>query len=150
MLGKKRKKNSRMRGAKTTHGYGSKKKHRGSGHIGGVGNAGSGKRGDSKKPSIWSDKKYFGKFGFHRPGAKLEINAINIKVIEQNISKYVSKKLAEEKNGVFFINLENIGYNKLLGSGKVTRKFNITTEFASKNVVEKVKEAGGEVILASD
>ena len=35
-----------------THGYGSKKKHRGAGSRGGRGMAGSGKRADQKKPSI--------------------------------------------------------------------------------------------------
>jgi len=47
-----RKKNKRMRGAKTTHGYGAKKKHRGSGNKGGKGMAGSGKRADQKKTMI--------------------------------------------------------------------------------------------------
>ena len=48
----KRKKNTRMRGG-TTHGYGSMKKNRGAGNRGGRGNAGSGKRADSKKPKIY-------------------------------------------------------------------------------------------------
>ena len=61
----KRSKNTRQRGH-TTHGWGSMKKHRGKGHQGGAGMAGSGKRADSKKPSIWKDKRYFGKFGFIR------------------------------------------------------------------------------------
>ena len=51
----KRKKNVRQRGHKT-HGWGEKKKHRGKGHQGGAGMAGTGKRADSKKPSIWKDK----------------------------------------------------------------------------------------------
>ena len=58
----KRKKNSRQRGS-WTHGWGSKKKHRGAGHRGGKGNAGTGKKGDAKKPKIWKNKKYFGKYG---------------------------------------------------------------------------------------
>ena len=52
-----RKKNTRQRGSKT-HGCGSMKKRRGAGHRGGRGAAGSGKRGDCKKPSIWKNKKY--------------------------------------------------------------------------------------------
>jgi large subunit ribosomal protein L15 len=149
MLGRRKKKSARMRGAKTTHGYGSKKKHRGSGHTGGVGNAGSGKRGDSKKPSYWADQDYYGKHGFFHHGLKVKVNSINIRDIEQNLKSYLVRKLVEEKNGVYFVDLKHLGFNKLLGSGKVTMKFNITTEFASKNVVEKVKEAGGEVTVAS-
>ena len=49
----KRKKNSRQRGSHT-HGWGAMKKHRGAGNRGGRGAAGSGKRADSKKPSIWT------------------------------------------------------------------------------------------------
>ena len=45
MTHNKRKKNSRQRG-EWTHGWGAKKKHRGAGHRGGRGNAGSGKRGE--------------------------------------------------------------------------------------------------------
>ena len=58
----KRKKNSRQRGSQT-HGWGAKKKHRSFGNRGGKGMAGSGKRADSKKPSLWKER-YFGKIGF--------------------------------------------------------------------------------------
>ena len=58
----KRKKVTRYRGSKT-HGGGAKKKRRGAGNRGGRGMGGSGKRADSKKPSLWGAK-YFGKHGF--------------------------------------------------------------------------------------
>lgn len=145
MLGKKKRKNIRMRGTKT-HGWGEKKKHRGSGQKGGVGNAGSGKRGDSKKPSFWQDPKYFGKHGFIHHGAK-DVTAINIKTLEASIAKLVREKKAVEKNGVYTVDLTALGYDKLLAAGNVVNKFNITIASASKNVAEKVKKAGGEVIL---
>ena len=63
MVVNKRKKNSRQRGS-TTHGFGSKKKHRGHGSRGGSGLAGTGKRADAKKPSFWHDTEYFGGHGF--------------------------------------------------------------------------------------
>ena len=58
MVVNKLKKKVKYRGSKT-HGCGSMKKRRGAGHRGGRGAAGSGKRGDAKKPSIWNEK-YFG------------------------------------------------------------------------------------------
>ena len=66
MVVHKQKKNKRMRGAKTTHGYGAKKKHRGSGNKGGKGMAGSGKRADQKKTMILKvfGNEYFGRHGF--------------------------------------------------------------------------------------
>lgn len=141
----KRKKNTRQRGHKT-HGWGAKKKHRGKGHQGGAGMAGTGKRADSKKPSIWKDKHYFGKFGFVSKTPKIKINSINIGYIEQHIDKFISNNLIKKENGIYFVELEKLGFNKLLGDGRVSAKFRIKTPYASKSAIEKVKEAGGEVI----
>ena len=140
----KRKKNVRQRGSKT-HGWGAKKKHRGKGHQGGAGMAGTGKRADSKKPSVWKDKDYFGKHGFVSKTPKVKINPVNASYIEEHINKFISANLAKKENGVYSVELEKLGYNKLLGDGKVMSKFKIKTPYASKSAVEKIKEAGGEV-----
>ena len=139
----KRKKNERQRGSKT-HGWGAKKKHRGKGHQGGAGMAGSGKRADSKKPSIWKEH-YFGKFGFVSKTPKAKINAVNVSYIEQHIEKFVSSGLAKKEHDHFSLELGKIGFNKLLGDGRISLKIKITAPYASKTAVEKVKEAGGEV-----
>ena len=139
----KRKKNTRQRGHKT-HGWGAKKKHRGKGHKGGAGMAGTGKRADSKKPSIWKER-YFGKFGFVSKTPKIKIIAVNIGFIEQHLNKFLSSNLIKKEDSYYSIELEKIGYNKLLGDGRVSMKFKIKTPYASKTAVEKIKEAGGEV-----
>ena len=54
MVVNKRKKFSRQRGGHT-HGWGSKKKHRGSGNRGGKGMGGTGKRADQVKTLIWKE-----------------------------------------------------------------------------------------------
>ncbi len=141
----KRKKNTRQRGHKT-HGWGAKKKHRGQGHRGGRGMAGTGKRADSKKPSIWKDPNYFGKHGFVSKTPKVKINPVNISHIEQHIKKYLSNSLVTNENGSYLVDLEKLGFNKLLGDGKVSMKFRVKTPYASKTAIEKVKEAGGEII----
>lgn len=138
----KRKKNSRQRGSHT-HGWGSKKKHRGSGHKGGVGMAGSGKRADSKKPSLWKED-YFGKHGFISKRKKY-IKAINIWQIEEKINLWLQENKIKKENDAFVIDLEGLGFNKLLSSGIVKNKFRIKTPYASKNAVEKIRQAGGEV-----
>ena len=140
----KRKKNSRQRGSKT-HGWGAKKKHRGKGHQGGAGMAGTGKRADSKKPSIWKER-YFGKRGFVSKTPKVKINAINISYIEQHIDKFLSSNLIKKEDEFYFVELEKLGFNKLLGDGRVSMKFKIKTPYASKSAMEKVKEAGGEMV----
>ncbi len=142
----KRKKNVRQRGSKT-HGWGAKKKHRGKGHQGGAGMAGTGKRADSKKPSIWKDPHYFGKYGFISKTPKVKINPINIDDIEQHLNNFISSNLVKKESDYYTIELEKLGYNKLLGDGKVSIKLRIKTPFASKTAIEKIKKAGGEVIL---
>ena len=141
----KRKKNTRQRGHKT-HGWGAKKKHRGKGHHGGAGMAGTGKRADSKKPSIWKNLDYFGKHGFISKTPKVKINAVNIGFIEQHINKFLSDNLIKKEDGFYSVELEKLGFNKLLGDGRISVKFKIKTPYASKTAVEKVKEAGGEII----
>ncbi len=135
-----RRKNSRHRGSHT-HGWGSMKKHRGAGHKGGAGMAGTGKRADSKKPSIWK-LDYFGRRGFNTHN-KPEVIPVNILYIEEHL-----KEFSTEENGNYIIDLTKKGYTKLLGKGKVTKKLIIKVASASKGVAEAVKEAGGEVILA--
>src|SRR3989338_6066788 len=116
----KRKKNSRLRGSKT-HGWGAMKKHRGAGNRGGRGLAGTGKRADQMKTLHWKER-YFGKFGFRPGGAKEKIMAINIIDIEEKIDELCSKKMIEKNDDVFVVDLKKLGYNKLLGKGKVTKK----------------------------
>ena len=140
----KRKKVVRLRGSKT-HGWGAKKKHRGSGNRGGKGMAGSGKRSDSKKPSLWA-KKYFGKYGFSSKHGR-NIKAINISYLEENILKLPSDVVNKE-NEFFSVDLKKLGFNKLLSSGKVTNKYKIKVPYASKKAIEKIKNNGGEIILA--
>lgn len=137
----KRKKNTRFRGTQT-HGYGSKKKHRGAGSRGGRG--GTGKRGDSLKPSIWKDTDYFGKHGFKV--ARVEkIKAINIRDIQDGIKNIVKRGLAKEEKGSYSIDLKELGYNKLLSTGKVKDKLSIKVKYASAKAIEKIEKAGGKV-----
>ena len=138
MVVNKRKKFSRQR-ASHTHGWGSKKKHRGAGNRGGRGMAGSGKRGDALKTLYWKDKKYFGKYGFKKKGIKKEVKAVNIDYIESNLDKFLD-------GGI--IDLGKLGYNKLLGNGKVKSKLKIKVDSASSKAIEKIKKAGGGVVLA--
>ncbi|MEM4336743.1 MAG: uL15m family ribosomal protein [Candidatus Woesearchaeota archaeon] len=140
----KRKKNSRQRGS-WTHGWGAKKKHRGSGNRGGSGMSGTGKRADSKKPSIWH-LDYFGKKGFVSKN-KRKIVAQNIEFIEKNLEKLLNEgKITKEQN-LYVVDGKKLGFNKLLGKGKTKNKFKIYVDFASKKAIAEISSAGGEVII---
>jgi large subunit ribosomal protein L15 len=140
-----RKKNVKQRGSKT-HGWGSMKKHRGAGNRGGRGKAGTGKRGDQKKPTIINlyGNDYFGKKGFKRPTTK-KLKAININTLERNLSRLLSENLITKGKDNYVIDLKKLGFDKLLGTGKATKKMNITVDKASGKAIAKVQEAGGKV-----
>jgi large subunit ribosomal protein L15 len=143
----KRKKNSRYRGSKT-HGCGSMKKRRGAGHRGGRGNAGSGKRADSKKPSYWGDENYFGKNGFTSKSRTLHHPTINVGYLDLHISGFVDRKEAAKEKDFYSINLDKLGYVKLLGEGQVRNKLRIAVSQCSLQAKEKVEAAGGAVSLS--
>jgi large subunit ribosomal protein L15 len=143
----KRKKLTKYRGSKT-HGGGSMKKRRGAGNRGGRGMAGTGKRGDAKKPSVWANKNYFGKRGF-KPQNKKIIKSCSLLYIEKSLPTFIRNELVKEESGMFVIDLATLGFDKLLSQGNVTKKFKITAWQASTKTIEKVKAAGGEVIVLS-
>ena len=143
----KRTKSSRQHGRKMgTHGTGARKNKRGSGMRGGKGMSGSGKRADHKKTLVTKlyGHGYFGKQGITSKGTKRDIRKrINLQQIELNLENYIKKGLEKKGNG-FEIDL--ISY-KILGKGDVKNKLIIKAKEASKSAIEKVKKAGGEIIL---
>ena len=151
MKTKKRKKSSRMRGrGRGTHGWGERKKHKKSGHRGGAGMSGSGKRADHKKTLITKlyGHKYFGKQGItSKKTQKDKRKRINLKDIELNLERYIKKGIAKKTDQGFEINLEN--YKILSGSKEYLpkNKLVIKAKEASGSALEKVKKAGGIIVL---
>src|SRR3989344_4299570 len=129
----KRKKSGRMRGG-STHGHGARKKWKKSGHHGGCGMAGSGKRADHKKTLINKlyRNTYFGKQGVtSRRTQKKRVKIMNLNDIQK---KFSGKSEIELK-----------GY-KILGDGEIKKPFRITAKEFSESAKEKIKKAGGEFI----
>ena len=145
MVTNKRKKNTRQRG-NHTHGFGSMKKNRGAGNRGGRGMAGTGKRGDVKKPSIWKNKKYFGKYGFKKKGVVKKIITVNIDYLEENLDRLVEEKAIEKKGDIYILDGQKLGFNKVLGYGKLTKKCKISSKSFSKKAIEKINAVGGEAV----
>jgi len=139
----KRKKNSRMHGTHT-HGYGGKKKHRGAGSRGGRGMAGTGKKGDVQKPSIWGNTNYFGKQGFH--SHRKTKFAINISYFNNQAEKLLLAKKIEKEGDFFIIDCKKLKINKILGSGKLKIKLKIKADSITPKAMEKIQNAGGEII----
>ena len=138
---KKRRKRSRARGS-YTHFRGGKKKARGSGHRGGFGMAGTGKRADQRKTYVLNlyGSGYFSKRTALRRKIKPKISSINLNSIQKNIFSLIKKGIAKESKGVLEINLSEY---KILSKGNFNLKVKITAHSASKTAIEQVKKAGG-------
>ncbi len=134
----------KMRGG-GTHGWGARKKHKKSGHRGGVGMAGTGKRADQRKTLVLKlyGNNYFGKQGItSKSTRRIKNEVINIRDIEKNLDSFIKKGIAkkmQEKNS-FEINLSK---SKVLGTGDVKNKLFIRAKAASTEAKEKIKKAGG-------
>ncbi len=134
----KRKKLSRARRTGTHYG-GARKKRKKSGHRGGSGMAGTGKRGDQKKTLVLKlyGHDYFGKQGItSKKTEKDKRKRINLQDISLNLKKYADAK------GII-----QLGEYKILGKGEVKEKLTIKAKEASQSAIDKIKKAGGEIIL---
>ena len=123
-------KHRRMRGSRT-QGYGRIGQHRDAGS--------KGYRKVGMHKHRWSltsnmETLYFGKSGFHSP------QSLHSKEKPLNLIKL--EQLAGTKTNV---NLTEMGYTKLLGTGKVTKAFTITVPACSAKAAEKIEAAGGKV-----
>lgn len=147
---KKRTKSSRMHGRGTgSHGWGFRKKHKKSGHRGGKGMAGSGKRADQKKTLVLKlyGNEYFGKQGItSKKTERDKRKRINLGDIESNLDSYIKKGVAKKGKDGLEINLKEY---KILGDGELKSKLIIKAKEASKSAIAKVKKAGGNIELSS-
>ena len=121
----------KFRGTRT-QGYGRIGQHR---DAGSKGNRKVGRHKHLWSKIVTSEPNYFGKHGFHSPQA--------IHRIEKTISLQKLDQMATSAE----VNLTNLGYTKLLGTGKITKALTIQVASASKSAAEKVVEAGGKLIL---
>lgn len=142
----KRDRRSRIRGRRTC-GWGSRKKHRGSGQRGGVGMAGTGKKAGQKIPFLkkYFPKGYLGKKGFKSIGQRFSTKpmAINLEDIDKRAEEFekrgMLKKTAEGKE----LNLEGF---KVLGDGELKEKLIINAACFSKTAREKIESIGGKAV----
>lgn len=132
-------KNRKLRGSKHC-GWGIQK-HRGKGNQGGAGNSGWYKQKWSKYSKYFKD--IHGSYGFTRHSADNEVKAINIQDIERNLEKFVDEGKITVENDVYHLNLAAIGFDKLLGKGKISHKFVVKVNSFSEKAKEKIERTGG-------
>jgi len=138
-------KTSKFRGGRT-HGRG-KKAGRGAGLRGGRGNAGLHKH--KWISTVKYDPEHFGRHGFKRPQSVVSSKVtINLSDLEQILPRLAEEGGAVEKDGRWSVDLDKLGIDKLLGSGRVTKPLVVKVAEASGNAETKLKAAGGELVKA--
>ena len=126
---------NKFRGRSRYHGRG-KKAGRGAGKRGGRGNAGI------NKHRLMTRLKYMpGHWGMHGFNRHPSLRNVNISINTQEV-----QALADGDS----INLSEMGYDKLLGKGRIDRAIHITVAEASARAIEKVEAAGGSVTVGDD
>ena len=89
----------------------------------------------------------WGAHGFKRPQSVVKANnSINLKAIEENSEAWIAEGVATKKGKVVSVDLGEMGYDKLLGTGSTTQSYKLTVSAASAKAVEKVEAAGGEIL----
>ena len=129
----KRKKLVKMRGSKT-HGYGSKKKHRGGGSKGGKGEAGQFKH----------KKTFFKRWGKDKQPRFKSLEHRGIRPSEKAINLGNLVKLADSKAE---INAADFGYGKVLSEGVLERPVTIKAKKFSERAKQKIEAAGGKAVV---
>jgi large subunit ribosomal protein L15 len=108
-----------------------------------------GRRNAGRHKALWSyvikyEPEYYSKTGFTSPKSlRHEAKTINVGSLE-GIGANLPAEKQEDKT---VVDLAALGYTKLLGTGKITRPLVIRVASCSKSAAEKVKNAGGQVLM---
>jgi large subunit ribosomal protein L15 len=135
-------KSRRQRGTRFC-GWGQIGQHRASGSRGGVGGAGKHKHFFMR--TLKEEPDHFGHEQFHALRKSDVSRWINLRDLNM-LLKY--SKSGED--GKTILDLGELGYEKLLGSGRVEAVFTIKVKWVSKSAKDKITEAGGEVLTLNE
>jgi large subunit ribosomal protein L15 len=133
-------KRSKYRGSRTCGG-GTHKNRRGAGNRGGRGRAGINAHHFVK----WYKEMggpVFGKNGFSN-SSQITVTVIDVGIIDQIIPSLLAQGIAKNEGDVIVINTADMGIEKVLGSGKVTKKMNISAQAFSESAKAKIEKMGG-------
>ncbi|MEM2203990.1 MAG: uL15 family ribosomal protein [Sulfolobales archaeon] len=149
MVVRRRRKSRKLRGRTRTMGWGNVGQHRKSGSRGGKGAVGF-----HKHKWMWVLKyfpEWYGKRGFTPRGPEHweEIRGINLSQLEELVEKLRISGALKTEGEMPVIDLGEHGYNKLLGSGRISTPLKVIVKYATEKAVEAIKSSGGEVIIQS-
>ena len=113
-----------------------------------------GERKSGRHKHLWTyvqryEPDYYGKKGFKTPQTitgQSHPNTINIQQLDELINKQTRHKQITKKQNKPYIDLTNLGYQKLLAKGNLTKPALIKIASYSKTAAKKIQEAGGQII----
>ena len=147
MVVRRRKKSRKLRGRTRTMGWGRIGQHRKSGSRGGFGLVGF-----HKHKWTWTIKyapHWFGKHGFTQPPTIVAgINAINVGELDEIARDMLRQGIVQKENNKIVIDVSVLGFNKVLGKGKITLPLKVITPAITEKAREKIEAAGGEVVIS--
>lgn len=130
----------KFRGSRTCGG-GTHKNRRGAGNRGGRGRAGICKHHAIRAILLGYDQ---GKHGFTRPPKTLKpVSVVNVGELDELADELVLDGLAQLEDGQYRIDLTCLDIDKVLGTGRVTKKLAVTAFEFSGVAREKIEAAGG-------
>jgi len=131
----------KQRGSRS-HGWGQSAGHRGAGSRGGVGNTGGHKH--RWTYTVVNEPDYFRKHGFHH--YSVESVSLNVGELDQISKTLLSTGKATKMEGSIFIDLDAMGVDKLLGSGKVFTKLIVRVKSCSSLAEKKLNDMNGKIL----
>lgn len=94
---------------------------------------------------------YFGKRGFTSPRSLGQrVNILNVGELEELANKLAMEQGLEEKERKAFLDLDKLGYDKLLAKGRITKPLLVKIASHSKAAAKKIEEAGGRILEKTD
>jgi LSU ribosomal protein L15P len=89
----------------------------------------------------------FGKNGFfHNPA--VTVSAMDVGIIDQIVPSLLAQGIAKQEGDTIVINAADLGIEKILGSGRVTKKLSITAAAFSEQAKAKIEKTGGKAQVA--
>ncbi|MCC6010862.1 MAG: 50S ribosomal protein L15 [Desulfurococcaceae archaeon] len=149
MVVRREKKSRKLRGRTRTMGWGRIGQHRKSGSRGGFGAVGF-----HKHKWIWLIKhapNWYGKHGFVSPRQlRGETKTINVGDLNELALQLLSQNRAVRENELIVIDTVEMGYDKVLGRGRVTIPLKVITKSISEKAKKKIEKQGGVVVLVEN
>ena len=138
----------KYRGSRT-HGYGQIGQHRSRGGRGGTGKAGLDKHKWTyvvkHDPTYWLKKGFVSKQAIGKT-----VNIINVGKLDDLVTRLDAEQKLERQDKKIVVDLESLGFDKLLGTGAVTKPMLVKVGAYSESASRKLEEAGGEILKESE